>query len=342
MNKKLQNVIIFGIFLLLVFSMTLTKFFSAEILYPSINKENTSFDGLIFDQPVNVSNLSLIRSIENDNEENLYKYDISFTYTGDPTDLRILNSPVRQIFFPEGVTPSRSNATLKGEYDKVNKSILESLHLKDIYSLDDDFKFLTKSEIRVPLSEKVGEYSFTIYTSPRQITGQGDKFLGDIGIFITNAKVQKFTDNLGLKEKNLKPITNTKTQSGTFINSLELVDQGNVSSQKTFTKVSTALFILSVLAVLLIIAFLDKKFKWASLIAIYLILITGASVFNKGLTNTAIFLILPILSYIGYLVNSLLYNEKMELKSKDFKQALGMTIVFFFLCVLIFIVPRGI
>ena len=321
MNKKMQNVILFGIFLLIVFSSILTQFFGASILYPSITKENTSFDGLIFDQPVNISNLSLVRSIEKDQEENLYKYDIRFTYTGDPSDLRILNTPVRQIYFPEGVSPSRSNATLKGEYDKINQSILESLHLKDRYTIDEDFKFLTKSEIRVPLSEDVGEYSFTVYTSPREFTYQGDKKLSDIGVFITNAKCEKFTDNLGIgkNEKNLKPVTNTKSQSGTFINSLELIDESNVKSTNIINKVTTALFILSIVAVLLTIAFMNKNLKFLTLLGIYVSIITMPSLFNKGLSNVAVLLILPALGYLGYLINNLIYKDKMQLKNKDFK-----------------------
>lgn len=341
MNKKLQNGIIFAIFLLIVFLSTLLQAFRSDILYPSMVQENSSFDGLIFDNPVNVSDFSVVRSIEKSGDSNLFKYDVSFHYSGDRSDVRILNTPVRQIYLPEGVEPSRSNATLKGEYEKVNQSILESMNLKNIYGLDSDFAFLAKSEMRISLNEDVGEYQMTVYTAPREITYTGHKKLADAGVFITNARTERFTDNLGIRDKGIKPFTNTKTQSGIYVNSLEIVNQNTVNTANLLDKVSAAFFVIGFVLVVATI-FLGKKNLFpVTLVGMYLTLLSMPGLLSKGGSNLGILVIFPVLSFLAYLGAKLIHKPKLKLEAKDFKQALGATILFFFLCILLFIVPRG-
>ncbi len=223
MNIRLRNTIIYGIFLLIVFLFTLTPYFGDEVTLPVEKNQARSFDGLIFDEPVNISNLSVKRSVETDKSENLYKYDIHFNYSGDASDLRILSTPVRQIFFPDNVVASRSNATLKGEYDKINRAIIPSLSTADWFAKLTEDKFLATSEIRLPLNEKIGEYDFTVYTKPRELVLQTDKTLAEVGIFITNAKMVKFTEDVHLADANLSPKTTTKEESGIYVNALEIV-----------------------------------------------------------------------------------------------------------------------
>lgn len=341
MNIRLRNTIIYGIFLLIVFLFSMTHYFGDEVTFPVEKNQARSFDGLIFDEPVNITNLTVKRSVEADQNENLYKYDIHFNYTGDPSDLRILNTPVRQIFFPEDVMASRSNATLKGEYDKVNQAIIPSLSTTEWFTKLNDSKFLAKSEIRVPLNETTNEYDFTIYTKPRELVLQNDKYLAEVGIFISNAKMGKFTDDIQLIDKDLSPKTTTKEESGIYINALEIVNDSVAKSLNRNHNVGMGLFIISVIMVLATIWINRPQLMPLRIVGMFLTILSFAPFLNKGVSNMAAIIILPVLTFIGYVLTKLFGRRRFVIKANDLKQALGISLIFLLVSVLVFIVPRG-
>lgn len=320
----------------------MTHYFGDEVTFPIEKNQAKSFDGLIFDEPVNISNLTVKRSVETDQNENLYKYDIHFNYSGDPSDLRILNTPVRQIFFPEDVIASRSNATLKGEYDKINQAIIPSLSTAEWFTKLSDDKFLAKSEIRLPLDEEINEYDFTIYTKPRDLVLQTDKTLAEVGVFITNAKMGKFTDDVHLADDDLSPKMTTKEESGIYVNALEIVNDPVAKNMKLGHNVGMFVFIISVIMVLASIWINRPQLMRLRVVGIFLNILSFAPFLNKGVSNVGALVVLPILTFIAYVLTQLFGRRKFVLKANDFKRALGVALIFLVVSIFVFIVPRGI
>ena len=154
MSEKIKKYIIFAIFIIVLFLSSLTQFFSKDLLWPDDGKDRY-FSGIIFQNPTNVEDLVVSRSVENQNNENLIKYTISFTYTGEDSTARIMGVPARHIFFEEGILPYYSIANLKGDYEKVNNTLFNAkFRLRDFYNKSKDNFYKPYSVMRIPLEEK--------------------------------------------------------------------------------------------------------------------------------------------------------------------------------------------
>ncbi|MDO5713792.1 MAG: hypothetical protein Q4Q07_05110 [Tissierellia bacterium] len=342
MNRKLKNIVIFGIFLLLLFLSTFSSFFGTEYNWPLASNRSTSFDGLIFDEPANVSNLNVTRSVREEEGNVLIKYDVGFSYTGEPSNMRILGTPVRQIYFPEDVQPRKSNVTLKGEYGKVNENLFTKLKLKDLYTKRDDYGFTTNSELRVPMREAIKDYKFTVYESPRSLVYRGKTKLADTAVFLTNGRIEKFTDAKLAEEKSgISPSTKTDSQSGLYINSLELIHDKAVKNLSLVANINSVLFIGSTL-VLLVLLWLDKeKLQPLYMVLMMIILVTFHRFIDSGVSTKAVLLIYPIYAFIAACLSKLMGKDEIWLSKNELKQSIGFTIIFFVLILIIIIIPRA-
>lgn len=342
MNKKLKNYIIFGIFLALLFLSTFSNLFGTNFIWPKESNYAVPFNGLFFDQPTNVSNFNVTRSVEKSDYKNLVKYDINFTYTGQGSNMRIYGIPVRQIFFKNDVQPVKSNATLRGEYEKVNKALFEKLKLKDLYSKLDEYNFTTISQIRVPLTEETKEYSFSLYYEPKNLVYRGEKKLSELSAFITNARVDQFTDK-ELTEKNspLKSFVKQDSQSGIYINSLELTNDSLISRISILNNINTIVCVASILAMLALIWIDRPKFSIIYMILMMLILVTFHKFIDLGVSTFAILFLYPIFGYIAACFSKLMAKNELKLNANELKQSLAFTIVFTVLVIIVFIIPRA-
>lgn len=339
MQKQLKNGIIFVVFLLLCFLLTFSPLMTDKVVLSPDEAKNAAFDGLIFDDPTAIDSLQVTRRIEK-GPKTLYRYDVKFHYQGKDSSVRVLGVPVRNIYLPKGANGSKSKVTLKGEYDKINGAVYDNLQMKNLLDKE-KIAFQATSEMRIPLSEDVEDYAFTIVTDPATVTANTGKTLADIGVFLTNVKMEKFSDALGIEDKGLRPETSTKTQSGIYMNTLELID-GKVMSRTTSAK--TVAVAASVIAVVcgLALLLLDKgKLLPVVYVAMVLFAFAVPVVRLKAPSNVGIFIGMPLLAFVGYLLFKLMTRSRLKLKAVDFRQALGMAIVVFVLATYIFAVPRG-
>ena len=66
MQKQMKNSILFVVFLLLCFLLTLTPLVSEQSLFPTKDLSRSGFDGLIFDDPTKIEHLQITRRLEGD------------------------------------------------------------------------------------------------------------------------------------------------------------------------------------------------------------------------------------------------------------------------------------
>lgn len=129
--------------------------------------KNAAFDGLIFDDPTRIDNLQVTRRIEK-GPKILYRYDVKFQYQGKDTSVRLLGVPVRNVYLPKGANGSKSKVKLKGEYDKINGAVYDNLQMNTVLGKE-KLTFQPASEMRIPLSEEVEDYAFTVVTDPATV-----------------------------------------------------------------------------------------------------------------------------------------------------------------------------
>ena len=339
MQKQLKNGIIFVVFLLLCFLLTFSPLMTDKVVLSPEEAKNAAFDGLIFDDPTAIDSLQVTRRIEK-GPKTLYRYDVKFHYQGKDSSVRVLGVPVRNIYLPKGANGSKSKVTLKGEYDKINGAVYDNLQMKNLLDKE-KIAFQATSEMRIPLSEDVEDYAFTIVTDPATVTAHTGKTMADIGVFLTNVKVEKFSDALGIEDKGLRPETSTKTQSGVYMNTLELID-GKVMSCTTSAKtVAVAASVIAVVCGLALLLLDKNKLLPVVYVAMVLFAFAVPVVRLKAPSNVGIFIGMPLLAFVGYLLFKLMTRSRLKLKAVDFRQALGMAIVVFVLATYIFAVPRG-
>ena len=251
MNKRIKKLVIFAIFLLVLMLFSLTAFFSKSLMWPNSNVER-EFDGILFNNSDGVENLQVARSVVKEGSEKLIKYDIKFSYAGEDSTARIMGTPTRQIFFGEGVNFSKSKVKLKGDFDKINKSLFEEklkLKVKDFYNKTENKDFKAVSEVKLDLSEKVGEYAFEVYYNPNPLYFSGGQKVEDASIFVTNAKVENWTETT----KSTDSVKEAYTNSGYYINKLELIDQGLINKISLINTISTVAFLVLTLVVIALI-----------------------------------------------------------------------------------------
>ena len=190
MSKKLKNLILFGIFIVILFISTLSAQFSTDVLWSDKNTDSGGFNGLLFKNPVEISDLIVSRSMESKDSKDLVRYDVEFLFSGEESSLRILGTPVRQIFFEEGIEPSHSIVNLKGDYDKINDQLFnEKLKHADLYKKIDNYQYKANSEIRVPLNSDVEKYAFSIYYEPRELLYKNVDVVSKNSVFISKVSL---------------------------------------------------------------------------------------------------------------------------------------------------------
>ncbi len=341
MSKKLKNLILFGIFIVILFISTLSAQFSTDVLWSDKNTDSGGFNGLLFKNPVEISDLIVSRSMESKDSKDLVRYDVEFLFSGEESSLRILGTPVRQIFFEEGIEPSHSIVNLKGDYDKINDQLFnEKLKHADLYKKIDNYQYKANSEIRVPLNSDVEKYAFSIYYEPRELLYKNVDVVSKNSVFITNARVDKFVNS----EKNTEGENPYFNQSGFYVNAQETLNKGLISKVSLLNNISSIIFIVSIILVLILIWLDKKKFKNLYSLLLLLILLTFHRFFGLESSTKAILLILPILAYIGTCIARLMGNsdDRLMISKKELKQNLGYTIIFMIVTLIICIIPRAI
>lgn len=339
MQKQLKNGIIFVVFLLLCFLLTFSPLMKDKVVLSPTEAKNAAFDGLIFDDPTAIDSLQVTRRIEK-GPKMLYRYDVKFHYQGKDSSVRVLGVPVRNVYLPKGANGSKSKVKLRGEYDKINGAVYDNLQMKKLLNKE-KITFQATSEMRIPLSEDVEDYAFTIVTDPATITAYTGKTVADIGVFLTNVKMEKFSDALGIEDKGLRPETSTKTQSGIYTNTLELIDGKVMSHMSTARNVAVVAVIVSVVCGLALLLLDKGKLLPVVYVAMVLFAFAIPVARLKVPNNAGIFIGLPLVAFVGYLLFKLMSRSRLKLKSLDFRQALGMAIAVFVLATYLFAVPRG-
>lgn len=338
MNKRIKKLIIFAIFLLVLMLVSLTAFFSKSLMWPNSNVER-EFDGILFNNSDGVENLQVARSVVNEGNEKLIKYDIKFNYTGEDTTARIMGTPIRQIFFGEGANFSKSKVKLKGDFDKINKSLFEEklkLKVKDFYNKTENKDFKAVSEVKLDLSEKVGEYAFEVYYNPNPLYFSGGQKVEDASIFVTNAKVENWTETT----KSTDSVKEAYTNSGYYINKLELIDQGLINKISLINTISTVAFLVLTLAVIALI-WLGKGSFPIYLGALFIMIPAFYRFMDKGTSNLGLLIIYPILGFIASIVARFLAaDDDVTFGTKEMKQSLAFLLMYFVLSVVLFMIPR--
>lgn len=341
MSKKLKNLILFGIFIIILFISTFSSQFGKEILWSIGNNTGGGFNGLLFKNPVEISELIVSRSFENKDSKDLVRYDVEFEFSGEESSLRILGTPVRQVFFDDGVVPSHSVVNLKGDYDKINDQLFnEKLKHAELYKNVKDYQFKPVSEIRVPLSKDVEKYSFSIYYEPRDLMYREKEVVAKNSVFITNAKVDKFVN----AEKDLEGENPYFNQSGFYVNAQEILNTNAISKISIMNNITSIIFVVSIILVLILIWVDKRKFGNLYNLLLLLILLTFHRFLGIGVSTLAILTIYPVIAYIGICLAKLMAKDENHFRivSRDLKQALAYTIMFFIVTLIVCIIPRAI
>lgn len=338
MNKRIKKLVIFAIFLLVLMLVSLTAFFSKSLMWPNSNVER-EFDGILFNNSDGVQNLQVARSVVNDGSEKLIKYDIKFTYAGADSTARIMGTPTRQIFFAEGINVKKSKVNLKGDFDKVNKSLFEEklkLKVKDFYNKTENKEFKAVSEVKINLSEKVGDYDFVVYYDPNPLYFSGGQKVEDASIFVTNAKVENWAETT----KTTDSVKEAYTNSGYYINKLELIDQGLINKISLINTISTVVFLVLTLGVIALI-WLDKGSFPIYVGALFLMIPAFYRFMDKGTSNLGVLIVYPILGFIASIAARLLAgDEDVALGTKELKQSLAFMLMYFVASLVLFMIPR--
>ena len=296
------------------------------------------FSGLLFKNPVEISDLVVSRAIEGKGKDSLIRYDVEFSFSGDQSSLRILGIPVRQVFFNDGVVPKHSVVKLKGDYDKINEQLFNNkLKHRELYKNVKNYKFDAISEIRVPLESNIEKYKFSIYYEPDQLIYNKKKVVAENSVFITNARVQKFVN----VSKDIEGENLNFSQSGFYVNAQEIINKSEISKISLINNVDSVLFVVSVICVLILIWMDKKKLNKLYILFLLLILLTFHRFLGLGVSTLAVLVIYPILAYIAACVARLMGKEELKLTKKDLKQNLAYTIAFFVVTLIIIIIPRA-
>lgn len=338
MNKRIKKLVIFAIFLLVLMLFSLTAFFSKSLMWPNSNVER-EFDGILFNNSDGVENLQVARSVVKEGSEKLIKYDIKFSYAGEDSTARIMGTPNRQIFFGEGVNFSKSKVKLKGDFDKINKSLFEEklkLKVKDFYNKTENKDFKAVSEVKLDLSEKVGEYAFEVYYNPNPLYFSGGQKVEDASIFVTNAKVENWTETT----KSTDSVKEAYTNSGYYINKLELIDQGLINKISLINTISTIAFLVLTLVVIALI-WLGKGSFPIYLGALFIMIPAFYRFMDKGTSNLGVLIIYPILGCLASIAARFLAeDEDVTFGTKEMKQSLAFLLMYFVASLVLFMIPR--
>ncbi len=339
MNNKVKNGIIFLVFLVLLFASNFLNLFSKNVLWPEKYNFSTPFHGLVFKDPSDISGLTVERSIEKEKSGNLIVYKINFEYDSTGSSFRILGSPVRQVYFPDGIIPVKSNATLKGDYSKINDALFtDELKYRDLYKNATEYEFLPESSIMVPLTPERTEYEFTLVYAPKELVYGRGMALADTSVFITNARTEKVNNITG---KEIKAGYKTFNQSGFYVTPLEITLNNQISTLSILNNIATIVFIASAIVLVLMIWIDRYKLEYVYVILMYLMILTFHRFLGYGIKTLGLIIVLPIIAYISSLLAKLMTRERFKVTTKDFRQSIAYTLAFLLVVVVVYIIPRA-
>ncbi|MDO5725261.1 MAG: hypothetical protein Q4P29_03045 [Tissierellia bacterium] len=336
MNKRAKNLIVYLVFFAVLLISMFSSLFSKANLWRPENNKSVDFNGIYFDIPTNISNLKISRSINDKGVRDKIIYDVEFAYAGSDSNMRIIGQVCEQIFFKDGVNPSHSNVTLKGEYDSINDSLFdEKLVLREYYKEVPEYKFASKSQIRVPLTEAINTYKFRLVYEPRELIYSKDTKIGELAVFLTNARIDKFTDN----KYDSKTETHSYVESGINIKALEVYDEAKLQKIANINKLNNALFVISVIGAIIIIALNKTNNLMFLTAAMSVTVLTFYRFMQRGIAPKATFTAIPIIAFITYILIKIITKEKLKFKKTDFTQALVYSIVMMLISVMVFALP---
>lgn len=337
MNKKIKNLVLYGILMVIVFGSVFTPFIADEFLWKPENNKAIPFSGIHFDIPTNISNFKIRRSETQVLNDDLISYDIEFEYKGADSSMRIIGKIAEQAFFGDTVVPRHSKATLKGEYDKINNILFdEKFTFGDLYKKIVDYKFTSVSEIRVPLSESVKNYKFRLSYDPKILIYSEGKELAKTSVFLTNARVDNFTDGEYVNSSEILSFN----ESGMYINALEVYDEESITNISFWKNVNNVVFILSVI-ISLILIWLDRINSPYFLITTILVsILTFYRFFEFGVSTLATVTVFPILGILAVIIGRLTSREKIQFNKYDFAQGLLGAFTLFILSLILYIMPK--
>ena len=334
MDKRIINYILYGILIVVLIGTTLTPMVDKDILWHPENNKPVSFSGISFDKPTNISKLSVTRSLDDLQGIRVINYDVEFEYEGEESSMRIIGDTLSQSFFGSE-PPKYSKAVLKGSFDSINDLIFnEKLMYKDKYTVVDDYKFTSTSNIRVPLSAEDGLYKFRLTYKPRELVYGKDKHLGDLSAFLTNARVDKFADINS--DDNVH--TDSFVHEGMYINIYENLYQSKLNSIERVNNISIGLFILSIIISLGLIWIGQTN----QFLIFFLMIITTMNFYRflkLGINTQGVLILMPIVGVISVLLAKQISKPKLKIDRYDLTQSLLGGVIFLFLGLLVYIVP---
>ena len=90
----------------------------------------------------------------------------------------------------------KTSTFFKSHHDVINNLLFDDkLNYGDLYKKIENYKLTSISEIRVPLSESVKDYKFKISYEPKELIYSENNKLATLTVFLTNARVDNFTDS---------------------------------------------------------------------------------------------------------------------------------------------------
>lgn len=337
MNKKIKNIILYGLLLVVLIGFSFTPLFGVDLLWKPENNKSVPYNGIYFDVPTNISNLKVVRSQKASSDGNLVSYDVEFEYAGTDSSMRVIGLLAEQSFFGDSVVPRHSNATLKGEYENINNKLFtETLAQRELYKKVPEYKFTSTSQIRVPLSESVKNYKFKLTYKPRYLTYSEENVLGNMSAFLTNARVDSFTDT----EYTDHHETQSFVEAGMYVNTLEMYNSAKISNINMFKNLNNVIFILSVILMLAII-WLDKMPN--EYFAIGIMMVTSLTFYrflDTGVSTKAALFAFPVIGFIIVLLGRFMKRDKFKVNRYDFPQGLAGAILLTVLAVFVYVIPK--
>ena len=337
MNKKIRNLIIYAILLLIIFATTFMPWFGKDILWDQKKNKTVPFGGIFFDSPSSVDNLKISRGYNED--DSVYTYKISFNYSGADSSMRILGKLSEHTFFGSDVAPSKSIVTLKGDFDSINNIIFdEKLNNGNLHKNLPEYKFSSTSEMRVPLSEDIKDYGFNLSYRPKSLIYKNNSKLSQLSAFVTNARVDKFTDDTYANDAEIYSFN----EGGMYVSLVEEYDQSQISRINIFRNINNVLFVLSAIITLFVIWSDRLNSPLYKIIPMLVSVVRFYGFFNVGLSLLAAILILPILGFITVLLGKIMNKDSISFNKYDFSQSLLGAISMFVIGLIFFVIPLAI
>lgn len=334
MNKRIINYVLLGlVFVGLLVSM-ISPLVSREKLWDPELNQPVSFSGISFDDPLDIKNLKVQRSIGDYLGKEVINYDIQFDFEGEESNFRIIGDTLDQVFV-SGAEPELSKVVLKGGYDSINNIVFDQkTSLGEYYKTQPDYKFSSNSKIRVPLTDDQETYQLRLSYLPKELIYSQREKLAELSVFLINGKVDEFSD---IKLKN-SAITDSFVQDEFYINIYEDINEDRLEKIKLYNNINSGIFIISVLGLLGAV-----WMGWTNPFLISGLLLASTMTFykfiNQGIDVKGVILMMPIFGFVSVVVSKLISKTELKLNRYDFSQGLLGAVVFLFVGLLVYVVP---